>query len=375
MPAEEKTMTMTAAAKKPAAKKTRRKKAAKKTARKAGRKSMRKAKTARKATRKGGRRKAARKTTARRKTARRKTARKSTRRKSARKKAAAKAGRSSGAGGAAIAAVAKRAASSSAKGQAPASKKPKAGRVPAFRPDGKPSLDLYYWPTPNGHKITIFLEEVGLPYNLIPVNIGRGDQFKPEFLEISPNNRMPALVDHMGPGGKPLSIFESGAILHYLGEKTGSFFPRDVRKRANVLEWLFWQMAGLGPMCGQAHHFRNYAPEKLPYAIERYTNEVNRLYGVMEIRLRKVPFLAGDYSIADMAAFPWVMPYKNQGQDLDDFPHLRTWFDTIKERPAVRKAIELGKELREQSEREAAKRSEAEKQEAFRLLFQQRARS
>jgi len=169
-------------------------------------------------------------------------------------------------------------------------------------------IELHYWPTPNGHKITIMLEECGLAYEIKPVNIGRGDQFKPEFLAIAPNNRMPAIVDPNGPGGKPISVFESGAILQYLGRKTGKFYPTDERHRVDVEQWLFWQMGGLGPMAGQAHHFRNYAPEKITYGIDRYTNEVNRLYGVMDTQLRDRPYLAGEYSIADMASYPWVRP-------------------------------------------------------------------
>jgi GST-like protein len=193
------------------------------------------------------------------------------------------------------------------------------------------------------------LEETGLPYRLVPVNIGRGEQFRPEFLAISPNNRMPAIVDHepqTGDGGGPLSIFESGAILLYLGDKTGKFLPKDLRGRYEVTQWVMWQMGGLGPMAGQAHHFRQYAPEKIAYAIDRYTRETNRLYGVMNRRLADREFLAGEYSIADMAAFPWVVPYQNQGQNLDEFPNLRRWFDAMKARPAVSRGIDLGKELR-----------------------------
>ncbi len=209
-------------------------------------------------------------------------------------------------------------------------------------------IDLYYWPTPNGWKVTIMLEETGLPYRLVPVNIGRGEQFRPEFLAISPNNRMPAIVDHepLG-GGEPISIFESGAILMYLGDKSGQFFPQDLRGRYEVTQWLMWQMGGLGPMAGQAHHFRQYAPEKIQYGIDRYTNEVNRLYGVMNKRLADREFLAGAYSIADMAAFPWVVPYQNQGQDLSDFPHLKRWFEAMKARPAVQRGLDAGKELRQ----------------------------
>ena len=208
-------------------------------------------------------------------------------------------------------------------------------------------IDLYYWPTPNGWKITIMLEEAELPYRVIPVNIGRGEQFKPEVLAISRNNRMPAIVDHApADGGAPVSIFESGAILLYLGDRSGKFLPPDLRGRAEVTEWLMWQVGGLGPMAGQAHHFRQYAPEKIPYAIERYTSEVNRLYGVMDRRLADRDFLAGPYSIADMAAYPWVVPFENQGQRLEDFPHLKRWFEAMRARPAVARALEVGEKLR-----------------------------
>jgi GST-like protein len=207
-------------------------------------------------------------------------------------------------------------------------------------------IDLYYWTTPNGHKITMFLEETGLPYRLIPVHIGRGEQFQPEFLAISPNNRIPAIVDHSpSDGGPPVSLFESGAILLYLADKTGQFIPSDLRGRAEVLQWLFWQMAGLGPMAGQNHHFSQYAPEKIPYAITRYVNETNRLYGVLNKRLADRPFVAGEYSIADMASYPWIVPHERQGQNLDDFPHLKRWFATIKERPATVRAYERGKQI------------------------------
>jgi GST-like protein len=207
-------------------------------------------------------------------------------------------------------------------------------------------IDLYYWTTPNGHKITIFLEEAGLPYRIVPVNIGKGEQFKPDFLKISPNNRMPAIVDDdPGEAGPPISVFESGAILGYLAEKTGKFLPKDQRGRVEVMEWLFWQMAGLGPMAGQNHHFSNYAPQKLPYAIERYVKETNRLYGVLDTRLSGREFIAGPYSIADMAAYPWIVPYERQGQKLEDFPHLRRWFEAMQERPAVKRAYALAKEI------------------------------
>lgn len=204
-------------------------------------------------------------------------------------------------------------------------------------------IDLYYWPTPNGHKVTIFLEEIGTPYTIMPVDIGAGDQFKPDFLKIAPNNRMPAIVDHAPlDAGAPISIFESGAILVYLAEKTGRFLPTDARKRGHVMEWLFWQMGGLGPMAGQNHHFALYAPEKLPYAIERYVKETNRLYGVLDRQLAHGEFIAGEYSIADMASYPWIVPWKRQGQELDDFPNLRRWFNAMRARPAVVRAYEAG---------------------------------
>lgn len=202
-------------------------------------------------------------------------------------------------------------------------------------------LDLYYWPTPNGWKVSIFLEETGLPYKVIPINIGAGDQFKPEFLEISPNNKMPAIVDSDGPDGQPLTLFESGAILLYLAEKTGQFIPSQPRDRYTVIQWLMFQMGGIGPMLGQAHHFRQYAPEQIPYAVNRYTNEATRLYRVLNKQLEKVEFVAGDYSIADMAIFPWIVPYENQGQNLADYPHLKRWFDTIHDRPAVQRGLAI----------------------------------
>lgn len=210
-------------------------------------------------------------------------------------------------------------------------------------------IDLHYWPTPNGHKITIFLEETGTPYTILPVNIGRGEQFRTEFLEISPNNRMPAIVDHAPADGQgPLSVFESGAILLYLAEKTGRFIEADLRGRVEVLQWLFWQMGGLGPMAGQNHHFSHYAPEKLPYAIDRYVNETARLYAVLDRRLADRPYIAGDYSIADMAAYPWIVSHKRQQQDLADFPNLERWFATIRARPAVERAYEKGKAISSQ---------------------------
>lgn len=207
-------------------------------------------------------------------------------------------------------------------------------------------IDLYYWPTPNGHKITIFLEEAGLAYAIKPVDIGKGEQFRPEFLKISPNNRMPAIVDHApADGAGPLPVFESGAILLYLGEKTGQFLPSEPRGRIQVIEWLFWQMGGLGPMAGQNHHFSQYAPEKIPYAIERYQRETERLYGVLDRRLAGRAFIADSYSIADMAAYPWIVPHKRQGQDLDTFPNLKRWFETIRARDAVVRAYEIGASL------------------------------
>jgi GST-like protein len=207
-------------------------------------------------------------------------------------------------------------------------------------------IDLYYWTTPNGHKITIFLEEAGLPYRMVPVNISRGEQFKPEYLRISPNNRIPAIVDDApAAGGRPVSVFESGAILQYLAEKTGKFLPKDLHGRAEVMQWLFWQMGGLGPMAGQNHHFGQYAPEKIPYAIERYAKETNRLYGVLDKRLADREFVAGDYSIADMASYPWIVPYERQGQKLDDFPNVKRWFETVRARPAIMRAYELAKKI------------------------------
>ena len=213
-------------------------------------------------------------------------------------------------------------------------------------------IDLYYWPTPNGWKISIMLEECGLPYNLKLVNIGQGDQFEPEFLKISPNNRMPAIVDHQADGG-PLSIFESGAILTYLAEKTGRFCPTDLRGRSEVAQWLYWQVGGLGPMMGQVSHFVNYAPEltesDISYAKERYWNEGRRLFGVMNTRLSDRDYLAGDYSIADIACWPWVLPYGRLGYDIEEFPHLQRWFEAIRARPAVERGFELAQEERKPS--------------------------
>lgn len=201
-------------------------------------------------------------------------------------------------------------------------------------------IEVYSWATPNGHKVHIMLEECGLPYRVIPVDIGAGDQFRPDFLRISPNNKIPAIVDPDGPDGQPMSLFESGAILLYLAGKTGRFLPADVRGRYEVLQWLMFQMGGVGPMLGQTHHFRLYAPEKIPYAIERYTNEARRLYGVMNRRLARSTYIAGrDYSIADIAIFPWLRSWKNQGIDWNDHPHLKGWFDEIAARPAVQRGV------------------------------------
>jgi GST-like protein len=203
-------------------------------------------------------------------------------------------------------------------------------------------IDLYYWTTPNGHKLTLFLEETGLPYRVIPINIGKGEQFAPEFLAIAPNSRIPALVDHEpSDGGAPVSLFESGAMLLYLADKTGKFIASDIRGRADTLQWLFWQMGGLGPMAGQNNHFNRYAPEKIPYAMARYVKETSRLYGVLNKRLANREFVAGDYSIADMASYPWIVGHETQGQNLDDFPHLKRWFKAIKARPATVRAYAL----------------------------------
>ncbi len=225
-------------------------------------------------------------------------------------------------------------------------------------------IDLYYWPTPNGWKITIMLEECGLPYTVIPVNIGKGDQFKPDFLKIAPNNRMPAIVDHDGPGGEPISVFESGAILMYLGRKTGKFYPQDERGRVAVEEWLMWQMAGFGPMLGQTHHFRIYAPEKIEYAINRYTNEANRLYGVLNRRLEGRDYICGDYSVADMACIGWAKLWERQGQDIAQFPNVKAWIDRMLARPAVQKGLSVNKDDRN-APRDAAAQA---------ILFGQKAR-
>ncbi len=209
-------------------------------------------------------------------------------------------------------------------------------------------IELYYWTTPNGHKITIFLEEARVPYRIVPVDIGKGAQFEPDFLQIAPNNRIPAIVDTKpAGGGKPIALFESGAILQYLAEKTGKFLPEDTRRRFEVIQWLFWQMGGLGPMLGQNHHFLQYAPEKIPYAIDRYVREAARLYGVLNKRLADRKFIARTYSIADIACYPWIVPHKKQQQDLADFPHLKRWFETIAARPAVKRAYEIARQINE----------------------------
>jgi GST-like protein len=221
--------------------------------------------------------------------------------------------------------------------------KASAARAPRRRPGPAKPIDLYYWPTPNGYKVSIMLEECGLPYRVIPLNIARGDQFKPEFLAISPNNRMPAIVDPAGPGGRPISIFESGAILQYLGRKTGRFYPATERARVEVDQWLFWQMANLGPKAGECHHFRLYAPERatLQYAVDRFTNECHRLYGVMNRRLADRDFLAGSYSIADMACVGWASRWQRQGQDIGEFPHVKRWLDRMLARRAVYKGMHI----------------------------------
>lgn len=225
-------------------------------------------------------------------------------------------------------------------------------------------IDLYYWTTPNGHKITIFLEEAQLPYKLHPVNIMKGEQFEPEFLKIAPNNRIPAIVDNEpNDQGQPVSLFESGAILWYLAEKTKKFVPTDTRGKARVSQWLFWQMAGLGPMAGQNHHFNIYAPEKIPYAQERYRNETSRLYGVLDRVLKNEPFVAGEYSIADMAIYPWIVPWEKQGQNLSDFPHLKKWFEKMAERPAVQRAYKIA---------EGIKTDTVMSEEAKKILFGQK---
>ena len=227
-------------------------------------------------------------------------------------------------------------------------------------------IDLYYWTTPNGHKITMFLEETGLEYRIVPVNIGTGAQFDPAFLAISPNNRIPAIVDHApADGGAPLSVFESGAILLYLAHKSRRLLPADLRGQVEVTQWLIWQVAGLGPMAGQNHHFARYAPQKIPYAIERYVNETNRLYGVLNHRLSDRSYVAGDYSIADIACYPWIVPYEAQRQRLEQFPHLKRWFESIRERPAT---------VRAYAKAAAVNTDNTMTEEAKRVLFGQTAR-
>ncbi len=226
-------------------------------------------------------------------------------------------------------------------------------------------IELFFWPTPNGWKITIMLEELGAPYNVNMVNILAGDQFKEEFLKISPNNRMPAIIDPQGPGGAPISVFESGAILQYFGRKHNRFYPADERRRVDVEQWLFWQMGGLGPMAGQAHHFVRYAPEKLPYAMERYVNECKRLYGVMERRLADRDYLAKNYSIADIAAFGWAVSHEWHDVSFDEFPHVKDWFERIGGREAVQRGLAVG------AEKIAETRALAEDEEAKRTLFGQ----
>ena len=234
-------------------------------------------------------------------------------------------------------------------------------------PQNKP-IDLYYWPTPNGWKVSILLEELQVPYQVKYINIGKGDQFEPSFLEIAPNNRMPAIVDPEGPGGEPVSVFESGAILQYLGRKFCKFYPLDERKRVEVEEWLMWQMGGFGPMLGQNHHFRIYAPEKLPYAMDRYLNETHRLYGVLNKRLEGRDYVAaGEYTIADMAIVGWAQGWERQGMDLAEFPNVKAWMDRLGARPAVKKGLEVGKDERE-------KMQLADDKDAQNVLFGQRAR-
>ena len=227
-------------------------------------------------------------------------------------------------------------------------------------------IELHIWPTPNAYKISIFLEEAGLPFTVHLVDIGKGEQFKPDFLRIAPNNRMPAIVDPDGPGGEPISVFESGAILQYLGRKTGKFYPTDERARVAVEQWVMWQMGGLGPMGGQCHHFRHYAPEKIQYGIDRYTNEVNRLYGVLNRQLAGKDYICGELSIADMACFPWVRPFERQGQKIEDFPNLQAWLARMEARPAVKRGLDLAKE--QQGQVDLSKDDEARK-----VLFGQRA--
>ncbi|WP_425086970.1 glutathione S-transferase N-terminal domain-containing protein [Stappia sp.] len=232
----------------------------------------------------------------------------------------------------------------------------------------KEPIEVHYWPTPNGWKVTILLEELGVPYEIKYVNIGAGDQFKPDFLKIAPNNRMPAIVDPEGPGGAPISVFESGAILQYLGRKFGKFYPTEERARVKVEEWLMWQMGGFGPMLGQNHHFRVYAPEKIPYAMERYLNETHRLYGVLNKQLEGQDFVAGDYSIADMAIVGWAKGWERQGMDLAaDFPNVKRWLEALMARPAVERGLAVGQEEREKLNLAGDKNAQS-------VLFGQRAR-
>ena len=262
----------------------------------------------------------------------------------------------------------RKAAAEPAKSKKIKAKKAAPVRAASNRPSKK-LIELYYWPTPNGWKVSIMLEECALPYTMVPVNIGKGEQFEPEFLRISPNNRMPAIVDPNGPGGKPISVFESGAILQYLGRKTGKFYPADERKRVVVDEWLFWQMAGLGPMTGQANHFLNYAKEGSDYARQRYTDEVHRLIGVMNKRLASQEYLADDYSIADMACWGWIIAASRMVELGMEFPHVKVWRDKIGARPAVDRGFVLGRELREAQQADPKAQEEARK-----ILFGQRAR-
>jgi GSH-dependent disulfide-bond oxidoreductase len=237
-------------------------------------------------------------------------------------------------------------------------------------------IELHYWPTPNGWKVSIALEEMGLPYELKPVNIGKGEQFTPQFLSISPNNRMPAIVDPEGPDGQPISIFESGAILQYLGGKSGQFYGDSERKRVEIDQWVFWQMANLGPIAGNTHHFRQYAPSfihdqrQVAYGAIRFTNETNRLYGVLEKQLEGKDFVCGDYSIADMAIWPWIVPWRNQGQNIEHFPNVKAWYQRVIDRPGAQKGFAVGAELRRAGLQSAGKEAE----EARKVLFGQRAR-
>lgn len=231
----------------------------------------------------------------------------------------------------------------------------------------KQPIDLYYFPTPNGHKITIMLEELGVPYTVHPIRIGKGDQFKPEFLAISPNNKIPAIVDPEGPGGAPISVFESGAILKYLAEKFGKFYPTDPRARVAVDEWLFWQMGGFGPMLGQNHHFALYAPEKIAYAIDRYRNETHRLYGVLNKQLSGKDYIVGDYSIADMASLSWSLGWEGQGIDLTEFPNIAAWQERMKARPAVERGLAV--KLPEEQQVDLSEDKDAQQ-----VMFNQRAR-